>query len=355
MKIVSVLFAALLLGFSSKAQNSLSLPGSVTGFFNNASATNNWYYTPAITTPIVASSCTSAKTIAGAFTNGTSPNADIRFNAYTIDNLGTSTVCVALTLDPACSSSGTTLLLTVFKGTFAYNGALDRAAFQANYIGDAGAYSSGTTSCSVPVAAGQSILVVVGTNGSNRACSSYTLTAAAVAPAPLPVDLVSFKGRATPAGTALEWATASEQGNLGFVVERSADGQSFTPLGRVAGGGTRTQASTYAYLDATPLPLGYYRLRQQDVGGAEHFSPVVSVQASGELSFFPNPVLDRATFTSPAATRLTVRDGLGRVCRVLPLAAGSQPVSLATLPAGVYSVTNEATHQTMRLVKANQQ
>jgi hypothetical protein len=351
MKIVLTLCVALLLGFNSKAQ----LPQTFNGSLNGGSAVNNWYYTPPTANPIVASSCASPKTIAGPFTN-----ADVRYETYTISNTSSSSACVKLSLTPACTQGNTTLLLTVFKGTFTtYGRGFDLAAFSANYLGDAGVYSSGPTSCSVQVAAGQSILVVVNTNGpgsgpgsGTQSCSAYTLTASA--PTPLPVDLISFKGQATATGNALEWATASEQDNLGFVVERSTDGRSFAALDRVAGGGTRSYRSAYAYLDTTPAPLSYYRLRQQDIGGSESFSPVITVQTTGALHFFPNPVLDQATFTSPTATRLVVRDGLGRICQVLPLAAGSQPVSLATLPAGVYSVTNEATHQTMRLVKAEQ-
>lgn len=350
MKIVSTLCAALLLSFSSKAQ----FPQTFNGAFNGANATNDWSYTPQ-TSPITASSCAAYKTIAGAFTT---TSTTVRFDKYLITNTGTSAVCMQLNLTPACSQAGTTLLLTVFKGAFDadYGRGFDLAAFTANYLGDAGSYSASPTSCSIPVGVGQTVLVVVNTNGAPTpvSCNGYTLTATAATVAPLPVSLVSFKGRATPTGNALEWTTASEQGNLGFAVERSTDGQNFGPIGWVPGAGTRSSASTYGYLDATPASLSYYRLRQQDVGGGAHFSPVVAVQAAGTLSFFPNPVVDEATFGSPVATRLTVRDALGRVCRVLPLSVGSQQVSLAALPAGVYAVTNEATHQTMRLVKANQ-
>jgi hypothetical protein len=349
MKIASALCAALLLGFSSKAQT-------VTGSFNGGSASTNWYYTPPTVVPVVASSCAAPKVIAGPFTaNATT---EVRYATYTFANAGTAPACITLTLTPACTQSTTSLLLTVFKGTYFYGGVLNVPDFTANYLGDAGAYSAGPTSCSILVGGGQRILAVVNTNGPSptvQSCSGYTLTATNAAVVPLPVNLSSFKGQATPTGNALEWATASEQGNLGFVVERSSDGQHFGPLGRVAGAGTRSYTSTYTYLDATPVPLSYYRLRQQDISGGEHFSPVVVVQTTGTLAFFPNPVLAEATFSSPVATRLTVRDALGRTCQVLPLVAGSQQVSLATLPAGVYAVTNEATHQTMRLVKANQQ
>jgi hypothetical protein len=171
--------------------------------------------------------------------------------------------------------------------------------------------------------------------------------------APLPVKLVSFTAEAAPATIRLAWTTASEQHNAYFAVERSADGQLFTALGTVPGAGTSTQRHTYTYLDTQPLPLGYYRLRQVDDDGSVHFSPVVAVQAKAEaFSFAPNPVVDQAVFLSAASTTLTVRDGLGRVCQQLHLAAGSQRVSLAALPAGLYLLTDETTHLTTRLLKA---
>ncbi|MGI4835074.1 MAG: T9SS type A sorting domain-containing protein [Janthinobacterium lividum] len=98
-----------------------------------------------------------------------------------------------------------------------------------------------------------------------------------------------------------------------------------------------TYCSSYSLTIASPQPL-----------------PTIAAQSVFPLAFYPNPVSSQATFSSPAATTLTVRDPLGRIARVLPLAAGTQQVSLEQLPAGVYSLTDETTRQTTRLVKATQ-
>jgi hypothetical protein len=82
--------------------------------------------------------------------------------------------------------------------------------------------------------------------------------------------------------------------------------------------------------------------------------PVLATQSLPALAFYPNPVREQAIVTSTAATTLTLRDALGRVAQTLPVGAGTQQVKLEHLPAGIYSLTDEATHQTTRLVKAAQ-
>lgn len=51
----------------------------------------------------------------------------------------------------------------------------------------------------------------------------------------------------------MRWATATEQHNAGFDVQRSATGDSFTTLAFVAGAGNSQTTSTYQYFDAAPL------------------------------------------------------------------------------------------------------
>jgi len=152
----------------------------------------------------------------------------------------------------------------------------------------------------------------------------YQLTAPA---APLPVALTSFEAVAEGPDARLSWATASEQDNARFDVERSADGQSFGLAGTVPGHGTTASPHAYAWRDAGAARLGptlYYRLRQVDGGGAARYSAVRPVRfgplvASAQL--YPNPVgagattLDLSTLP-PGAYTAQVFDLLGR--EVLP-------------------------------------
>lgn len=180
----------------------------------------------------------------------------------------------------------------------------------------------------------------------------YTLEIAG--PAPLPVELTRFTARGEGAGVRLAWATASEHQNAFFVVERSADAQQWQALVRVPGQQTSSRPHDYAWVDAgVPAGFWYYRLQQTDADGHVHASPVVGlrVSAPARVTFFPNPVLGHVTFTTPTATTLTMCDATGRPCRIFTLAGGDRSVVLDDLPAGVYLLTDEATQQTLRLVK----
>jgi hypothetical protein len=173
--------------------------------------------------------------------------------------------------------------------------------------------------------------------------------------APLPVTLTRFQAARQGAGVAVSWATASEQRNAGFNVQRSADGQRFTTLTWVAGVGTSLTTQAYQYLDVAPLrTMGYYRLQQLDTNGQSTFSPVVmgaSLSASsGQLGAFPNPTSDRLTLSwegpAPTTGRWYLTSTTGQVvhAEVLPLQASSKTLvfDLLPYPAGSYVLTIEA-------------
>jgi hypothetical protein len=178
---------------------------------------------------------------------------------------------------------------------------------------------------------------------------------------PLPVTLTNFRAAPQGTGVAVSWATASEQRNAGFAVQRSADGQLFTTLARVAGAGTSSTPQAYQYLDASPLrTTGYYRLQQFDTGGTFTYSPVV-VQApptvvSSALSAYPNPTGDRVTLTWEGAATMTGRWYLasttGQVVHAgaLPIQAGPNTLvfDLQPYPTGSYVLTIEAAGQVTR-------
>ncbi len=183
--------------------------------------------------------------------------------------------------------------------------------------------------------------------------SGWTLGAAA---SPLPVALTSFTAEAAGPDALLRWATASEQNNAFFEPEVSADGRIFTALARVPGHGTSTQPHTYQLRDAQVARHGagllYYRLRQQDAGGAASYSPVRTLAVAAPLPAavaYPNPFTHtltvQATATAAGPATVVLRDATGRELLhqttslaapgrcVLPIAGASQ------LPTGFYLLT----------------
>jgi hypothetical protein len=72
------------------------------------------------------------------------------------------------------------------------------------------------------------------------------------------------------------WATANEQNNKGFEVERQK-GSSWETLGFVVAKG---KSATYQFMDNTPLSnTSYYRLKMIDNDQTFEYSKVVSAQS----------------------------------------------------------------------------
>jgi hypothetical protein len=137
-----------------------------------------------------------------------------------------------------------------------------------------------------------------GSYKTNSNCNSTTddlfFIVAMIANSPLPVELKDFQVHTMDGQSLLTWQTASEQNNLGFEVERSADGQQWDVLGFVAGHGTTTATSDYQFVDERPMAgFNYYRLRQMDHDGGINYSDTKAIKfesmdASTVIS--PNPV-----------------------------------------------------------------
>ena len=126
-----------------------------------------------------------------------------------------------------------------------------------------------------------------------------------------PVDFLYFKGKNIGKHNILQWATANEFNNLGFEVQRSANGKDYSTIAFVNGAGTATQISEYAFTDQNaPQQVSYYRLRQVDTDHEFKYSRVVSVNnANSKLSLehYPNPVIDQLTVQLQSSDKGAVR------------------------------------------------
>lgn len=188
----------------------------------------------------------------------------------------------------------------------------------------------------------------------NNATGCATLVQIQTACGLLPVELIDFKAVIQSDNVKLEWSTANEKDNLGYNLERSANGQHWTTIGFIPGKGTTTDRSNYDYMDANPIHgANYYRLKQVDLNGKSDYSPVVVADMRTDaqaFDIFPNPSSDGAvsvrTFSHDEGDAfLEIFDYTGaRVFeRTLQLPEGTviYPFSLETLPAGAYSARLE--------------
>ena len=190
--------------------------------------------------------------------------------------------------------------------------------------------------------------------------NAYTLGLAmayADVPAPLPVELVAFSGKASASGVQLSWQTATELRSDYFAVERAAgtDATAFVEIGRLAAAGTSSQARSYQFTDATPSLLSYYRLRQVDADGEAHYSPLVAVRTApaAQLTAYPSPVATTLFVVNPGEAALQLLNSQGQVVQRTALAAGQQQLDVSFLPTGIYYLRDATTGQSTRFVKAD--
>lgn len=133
-----------------------------------------------------------------------------------------------------------------------------------------------------------------GSTGLNNASDPKVVGIGAV---PLSVSWASFTAEKAGSNAILNWATASEKGNTGFEVERSADGKNFSKIGFVstqANEGNSSEKLVYNFTDSKPLSgVNHYRLKQIDVDGKSTLSEVKQVSfntATAAVEVYPNPV-----------------------------------------------------------------
>lgn len=111
----------------------------------------------------------------------------------------------------------------------------------------------------------------------------------------LPIELLSFEvSKLTETAALIAWRTALEVNNDYMAVERSADGVSFTEIGRIKGAGNSDGPQSYQWVDERPFSgRNYYRLRQVDFDGKMTWHRIAALDFDVEqagLSFYPSPV-----------------------------------------------------------------
>ncbi len=127
----------------------------------------------------------------------------------------------------------------------------------------------------------------------------------------LPNIFGSFTGTRVNETVALSWATESESNSDRFEIERSADGSTWTTIGRVAAAGNSSTVLSYRYTDTLSSHEGgslYYRLKLTDKDGQGTWSGIVSVK-----------MYDNAT-------------GIPRLSRIVPNPFGTDMEITCTLP-----------------------
>ncbi len=179
----------------------------------------------------------------------------------------------------------------------------------------------------------------------------------------LPVEMMYFRVQAQNGNIQLEWATATEQENAGFEIQRSTDGMHFHKIAWINGYGTSLEDQYYSFTDENieANTSYYYRLLQYDLDGSFSHSAIKtallkddSKTTIGEV--FPNPVSKRKGVAwlptnlpeeSPVIVTLFNSKGLALETfeEMLSVGSGNFPIPLYDLPVGIYYVKTQVRQQ----------
>ena len=176
--------------------------------------------------------------------------------------------------------------------------------------------------------------------------SQFLLVSPSIA---VPITLISFEAKAALKNIVLNWSTAAEINNKGFVIERSINGIDFEKIGWVEGRVNSSTVNTYQYHDnfVQPGVLYFYRLRQTDIDGRQTFTEIRQAKikdASMNVSISPNPAKNLVTiFTSGSKgfsniNLVNAKGQLVKSWKQVNTSAARQPLDISNIAAGVYMI-----------------
>jgi uncharacterized delta-60 repeat protein len=162
----------------------------------------------------------------------------------------------------------------------------------------------------------------------------------------LPLHLTGFQAEAVDKRVDLHWQTSAEKNTSKFVVERSADGLTFSPVGELAAAGN-SAGSNYHYSDRQPLTgKSYYRLKMIDADNAFTYSKVVwvNLQEVSALQLQATIVSNKVNIqvNGHGASVLLLTDYSGRILKQQTLLLNgitTHEMEVHSLPAGQYFLT----------------
>lgn len=178
----------------------------------------------------------------------------------------------------------------------------------------------------------------------------------------LPLDLIAFDGAISENGNQLNWTTANEIDIKEFIIERSANGESFIAVGAVDAIGDALSANSYEFID--DMPAGgemYYRLKITNLDNTYTYSKIILIEdeLTNTIKLFPNPVTDYATliFSNNCNNcNIQIYSANGKVIKNLAVSVNGQQhleINTQNLQPGFYviSIVGDAVNLAIPFIK----
>ena len=187
--------------------------------------------------------------------------------------------------------------------------------------------------------------------------SPFTLGSISFA-SPLPIELLSFGGKAFEGCNLINWTTGVERANSTYELERSNDARQYTKITSVAAKGNSN--NSYQYKDDYVWQGNvFYRLKIVEQGKPSVYSNTLKLLAKGknptESVLYPNPANQYINLsvgsTSLLGTTMRLSDVSGKFLQELLLETMIQKIDLSHYTAGDYILSLD-NGETFKLTKA---
>lgn len=215
------------------------------------------------------------------------------------------------------------------------------------------------------------VVATSSTNLSNVNCSVSETTTITLnvlnCGTPLATDLLSFSGKIVNDKATLNWTTTKEEEPITFTIEKSSNGNTFTPIGTVnSNNNYNATSNNYNFIDPTPITgKVWYRILLTTDGGKKKYSRIILLSTDNISAGFGNiinPFKDQLDFEFIAGMKTkadaTLTDMYGKTIKkaTFILQPGVNSLTLqntGNLPAGMYilHVENEEMNISKKVVK----
>lgn len=174
----------------------------------------------------------------------------------------------------------------------------------------------------------------------------------------LPVNISRFAVQKSGSLARLTWTTAQELNSREFVIERSANGSTFTAIGTVAAAGFSSTARSYNFVDNSPVKgMNFYRIRMVDLDRRFTTTETKTVLFSVDAVLItPNPASSFAniylTKNDNSITQIFVTDANGKMIERIKTADQIYQLNTSRYAKGLYiiKVVDAGISSTQRLI-----
>ena len=155
----------------------------------------------------------------------------------------------------------------------------------------------------------------------------------------VPLRLLNFDALKNKTTVQLSWQTTNEINCSHFIVQHSANGTTFSNIGRVEARNISGN-NDYSLTDASPYNgVNFYRLQMVDIDGKTTYSSIIKIVFSGknELQVYPNPAKNSIT-VSGLQTKgiIKIISSDGKLVNQIVVVANTSKIDVSTLAKGIY-------------------